>query len=80
MQYSYFRYFARKSNTTFMLAASVNCAPPCPAPCNKRVGHLVRADSGLQRIVEQLALLRRHVAVGGAVLDQERRRFGARRR
>ncbi len=31
---------------------------------------------GLQRIVEQLPLQRRHIAVCGAVLDQERRRLG----
>ena len=30
-----FKYFARKSSTTFMLAASLNCEPPWPAPSRK---------------------------------------------
>ena len=65
-----FKYFARKSNTTFMLAASVNCEPPCPHPaiaCRSSCP----PDERFERVVEELALLRRHVAVGRTVLDQE---------
>ena len=56
-----------------MLAASGELGAAVASAFQEGQGHVVGADGRLQRIVQQLALLRRNVAVSGAMLDQEGR-------